>query len=195
MPGNGELETSDLELVRSAVAGDDRAFHALVDRHAPALFRSAMSLSRSRADAEDLLQETLIAAHRGLKNFAGRSSVRTWLVTILTRKAFKVLNRAKRRPAVFSLDAADPSPRAGDPRLPATGAGSIAAVEGRLDVMQVLQTLSDAHREVLVLQEIQGLSYDEIAAVLQMPRGTVESRIFRARAELRQRFSKDGLDK
>lgn len=195
MPGNGELETSDLDLVRSAVAGDDRAFHALVDRHAAALFRSAQALSRSRADAEDLLQETLIAAHRGLKNFAGRSSVRTWLVTILTRKAFKVLNRAKRRPAVFSLDAGENSPGRNDPGVSSTGAGSIAAVEGKLDVMQVLQSLSDSHRQVLVLREIQGLSYDEIAAILQMPRGTVESRIFRARAEFRQRYSRDVLKK
>jgi RNA polymerase sigma-70 factor, ECF subfamily len=195
VPADGELESSDLELVRSAVAGDDRAFHALVDRHAPALFRSALSLSRNRADAEDLLQETLIAAHRGLKNFAGRSSVRTWLVTILTRKAFKVLNRAKRRPAVFSLDADENSPKRNEPRSSATGADSIAAIEGKLDVMQVLQTLGESHRQVLVLREIQGLSYDEIAAVLQMPRGTVESRIFRARAEFRQRYSRATSDK
>src|SRR5205823_8114376 len=61
-------------------------------------------------------------------------------------------------------------------------------VERRLDVMAVLQTLSEAHREILVLREIRGLSYEEIAQVLGVPRGTVESRLSRARAEFRQRF-------
>ena len=179
---------SDQELVQSAVAGDERAFGTLVDRHAPALFRSALALSKNRADAEDLLQDTLIAAHKGLKNFAGRSSLRTWLVTILTRKAFKALKRAKSRPMSFSLEANESSQGRSDATSAVARDGSITTIEQRLDVVEVLKKLSDAHREVLVLRDIQGLSYDEIAQALQMPRGTVESRIFRARAELRQRF-------
>jgi len=183
------VEVSDLNLVRSAVAGDHRAFHALVDRHAPALFRTAMSLSRSRADAEDLLQETFIAAHRGLKQFAGRSSVRTWLHTILTRHAFKSLHRSRHHRAALSIDAMSDSPRA----VPADDSAmmrqaSSTSVDRRLDVMQTLQSLSDLHREVLVLRELQGLSYEEIATILKVPRGTVESRLFRARAEFREKF-------
>jgi RNA polymerase sigma-70 factor (ECF subfamily) len=184
------LEVSDLELVRSAVAGDDGAFHALVDRHAKALFRVALSLSRNRADAEDLFQETLVAAFRGLKNFAGRSSVKTWLLKILTRQAYKSWTRAKHRRTTLSIDAMDeqrPSNGAADGAL--TTQGATDDIERRIDVMALLQNLTDPHREVLVLREIQGLSYDEIAEVLGVPRGTVESRLFRARAEFRERFA------
>src|SRR5436309_1505087 len=75
--GDDGLEASDLELLRAAGGGDDGAFHTLVDRHAAALYRVAISMSRNRADAEDLMQETFVGAYRGLKNFAGRSSVKT----------------------------------------------------------------------------------------------------------------------
>jgi RNA polymerase sigma-70 factor (ECF subfamily) len=182
------LEVPDSELVRSAIGGDDQAFHALVDRHAPALFRSALALSRNRADAEDLLQETLVAAHRGLKGFRGSSSIRTWLSTILTRKAFKAIRRNKRRRSTLSLDAGDDvrDATASDPAM--LRKAHVPGVESRLDVMQVLATLPEPYREVLVLRELQGLSYQEIADVLNLPRGTIESRIFRARAEFRRCF-------
>ena len=182
------MEAPDLELVRSAVGGDDGAFHALVDRHAPALFRSALSLSRNRADAEDLLQETLVAAYRGLKNFAGRSSVRTWLLTILTRKAFKSLHRSRHSRNTLSIDAVDGSRNPEDADAAMVKYGATTRVEQRLDVMEVLKSLSPPHREVLMLREIQGLSYEEIAAILGVPRGTVDSRLARARAEFRERF-------
>src|SRR5438105_1683209 len=81
--GLSEQQDRDLELLRAAGDGDDGAFHALVDRHAATLFRVAMSMSKNRADAEDLMQETMVGAYRGLKNFAGRSSVKTWLVQIM----------------------------------------------------------------------------------------------------------------
>jgi RNA polymerase sigma-70 factor (ECF subfamily) len=182
------LEVSDSELVRGAIDGDDRAFHALVDRHAPALFRAALSLSRNRADAEDLLQETLVAAHRGLKGFRGSSSIRTWLSTILTRKAFKAIKRSRRRGTVLSLDAGDEQrdATAGDASM--MRREHVSGIDSRLDVMQVMAQLPPAYREVLVLRELQGLSYQEIADALSLPRGTIESRIFRARAEFRRCF-------
>jgi RNA polymerase sigma-70 factor (ECF subfamily) len=187
---------SDLELVRSAVKGDDAAFHALVDRLAPSLFRSAQTLSRNRADAEDLLQETFIAAYRGLKSFAGRSSVRTWLLRIMTRQAFKALHRTRHFRSTLSLDSLDSAPgrsgRASEMYGAMTTSGPATSVERKLDVLHVLRSMTIQHREVLMLREIQGLSYEEIAQTLGVPRGTVESRLFRARAEFRQRFETDG---
>lgn len=171
---------SDLELLRSAAGGDDQAFHALIDRHAKALFRVALSLCGNRADAEDVLQETFIGAYRGMRNFAGRSSVKTWLVQILTRQSHKSWRRSKNHRGSVALDA-----EASDPR-------SSSNLDDRLDVMQMLQSLSPPHREVLVLRHFQGLSYDEMARVLNLPQGTVESRLTRARAELRSRL--DGHD-
>jgi RNA polymerase sigma-70 factor (ECF subfamily) len=199
-------EASDLELLRSAGGGDDDAFHALVDRHAAMLFRVAQSLTRNRADAEDLLQETFVGAYRGLKSFAGRSSVKTWLVQILTRQAAKAWHRSRHHRNARSIDAAtdgagDESNGGGggrgryDDDRSLTSPSPTAAVDRRLDVMAVLKTISAPHREVLVLREIRGLSYEEIAQVLEVPRGTVESRLSRARAEFRATMTKgEGAD-
>jgi RNA polymerase sigma-70 factor (ECF subfamily) len=188
--GDDGLEATALELLRAAGGGDDGAFHALIDRHAAALFRVAMSMSRNRADAEDLMQETMVGAYRGLKTFAARSSVKTWLLQIMTRQAAKAWHRSRHRRATLSLHAPkdERSQQTRDDAALATRASST-AVERKIDVMQVLDAMSPAHREVLVLREIRGLSYEEMAQVLDVPRGTVESRLSRARAEFRERYA------
>jgi RNA polymerase sigma-70 factor (ECF subfamily) len=109
----------------------------------------------------------------------------------MTRQAYKVWRRAGRGGGTpVSLDIKHDGDRANsaqsDRAMSVPSADTV--VERQLDVMQVLRRLTDAHREVLVLREIQGLSYEEIAAVLGVPRGTVESRLFRARAEFRERY-------
>jgi RNA polymerase sigma-70 factor (ECF subfamily) len=186
-------DASDLELVRSAGSGDDDAFHTLIDRHAPTLFRVAQSLTRNRQDAEDLMQETFVGAYRGLKNFAGRSSVKTWLVQILTRQAAKAWHRSRHHRSARSIDPSSDDENTGggyDDDRSLTSESQTAAVDRRLDVMAVLKTISAPHREVLVLREMRGLSYEEIARVLEVPRGTVESRLSRARAEFREKLTK-----
>ncbi len=189
------MEDSDLDLLRAASGGDDGAFHALIDRHAAALFRVAMSMSKNRADAEDLMQETMVGAYRGLKTFAARSSVKTWLLQIMTRQAAKSWHRSRHRRATLSLHTSPSSDegaqRTRDDAALATRA-STSAVEQKIDVMQVLDAMSPPHKEVLVLREIRGLSYEEMAQVLNVPRGTVESRLSRARAEFRQRWEQGG---
>jgi RNA polymerase sigma-70 factor (ECF subfamily) len=182
--GDKELEESDVDLVRSAGRGDDQAFHTLIDRHADALYRVARSLSRNRADAEDLVQETLLCAYRGARTFAGRSSAKTWMLRILTRLASRSWRRLKKRGGpMASIDSAAAESDAALARDPGTG-----AVDHRIDVMEILNQLSEPHREVLLLREIGDLSYDEIARELGVPRGTVESRLARAREQFRQRF-------
>ena len=190
-------DASDLELVRSAGGGDDDAFHALIDRHAPTLFRVAQSLTHNRQDAEDLMQETFVGAYRGLKNFAGRSSVKTWLVQILTRQAAKAWQRSRHHRNARSLDVAGGGGNGDETSFNAveldramSSPSQTSSVDRRLDVMEMLRTISAPHREVLVLREIRGLSYEEIAQVLDVPRGTVESRLSRARAEFREKMSK-----
>src|SRR6266404_3674905 len=103
---NGEvcLEVTDLELLRSAGNGDERAFHALMDRHMKGLFRTAMALTSNRADAEDVVQETFIGAFRGLRRFDGRSSVKTWLIAILTRQAAKGWHRSRHSRSAMRID-------------------------------------------------------------------------------------------
>lgn len=173
-------EELEHQLVVRAAHGDAGAFHQLVDVHAQMLFRTAYAMVGKTADAEDVVQETFLAAYRGIGRFQGRSSLRTWLVSILTRQVL-MLRRKRRGKTMAGLETVDydavPGPRR-----------SSDAVDARLDVAQALAQLSEGHREVLVLRELEGMSYDEIAAALEIPRGTVESRLFRARQELKSRM-------
>ena len=183
------LEPSDADLLRSSSRGDERAFHALVDRHANALFQVAMCYSRNTADAEDLVQETLVSAYRGARGFAGRASVRTWMLTILTHHATRAWRKRQRR-AALSLDIPHAEQTYDDPAL--TSPPTSASVDHRLDVATILAQLSEMHREVLVMREIWNMTYDEIAQALDVPRGTVESRLSRAREAFRKRFDAGG---
>ena len=166
-------EADDIELLRRAGDGDSAAFHALVDRHAQRLYRLAVSLIGNAADAEDVLQETFIGAFRGLRSFEGRASVKTWLTRILVMQAGQWRRSRRRRkfePMGDSMAASGPSAEAG------------------LDVRAAIAQLSPEHREVVVLREFERMSYEEIAEALDVPRGTVESRLHRARSELREKL-------
>lgn len=173
------MDPTDRELVRRARSGDPGAFDALVSRHGPGLLRLAAGMLGQAADAQDVVQETLLGAFKGLARFDGRSAVRTWLVGILVRQASLHRRRGRRWPQ--PLDEASPPP------TPLRGEGTLAAADARLDLAAMLAALSEEHRQVLLLREIEGLSYDDIATLLGIARGTVESRIFRARQALRDR--------
>jgi len=173
------LCVTDLELVRRARQGDDACFHELVDRYAGLLFGLAFSLVGNASDAEDVLQETFLGALRGLGAFKGRCSVRTWLTRILLKQAARH-HRSHRARQTVSLD--DLS------GLSAQAARSSGETDVRMDVLAALETLSEEHRQVIVLREFQGMSYQEMAEVLGIPGGTVESRLFRARQELKERL-------
>lgn len=156
--------------VGPAAAG---GFEGLVDRYAQELYGLAYSMLGNGADAEDALQETFLAAFRGLGRFEGRSSLRTWLTGILVRQVALVRRRGGRRAAA--------------PVVPGDAAvcGGEAGVAAKHDAAALLAALSPEHRDVLVLREMRGMSYKEISEVLGVPRGTVESRLHRARAALR----------
>lgn len=177
---SAERARIDLALLRRAAAGDAPAFEELFERHAKSMHRLACLLVGSTADAEDVLQETWTGVYKALKRFEGRSSVRTWLTRILTTQV--ALWRRKRRGGVLSLQ----SPQLEAENLPHRQPSASRHADWQSDLEAALQKLSPDHREVVVLREIQGLSYDEIALSLAVPRGTVESRLHRARAELRK---------
>jgi len=179
------LRDVDLELVQRARNGDESAFCELVDRRSGALFGLALSLVGNIPDAEDVLQETFSGAYRGLRKFEQRSSVKTWLTRILVRQAAKT-RRSRHMRKMISLDRLSETSAAflKNPKA----APSTAQLDIRMDVLAMLDTLSPPHREVLVLRELKGMSYTEMASILDIPRGTVESRLFRARAQLRERL-------
>lgn len=179
------MEPEDTELITAAAGGDASAFHALVDRHADHLFRLASMLSRTAADAEDIVQETLIGAFSGLAKFNGRSSVKTWLSRILTRQAARAWHKSRRSRMSSQLD---DMVETGNSDAGLSIASATVSTDRKIDIGAMLARLSEEHREVLVLREMQGLSYGEIAEALDIPQGTVESRLHRARAEMRRRM-------
>lgn len=173
---------SDVDLVRKARDGDETAYHEMVDRYADDLYRLAFSLVGNAADAEDVLQETFLGAFRHVRKFQERASVRTWLSRILVKQAGRC-HRARARHKTVSLHG-----------LPDTSQGLVThgAASGepdtRMDLVAMLDGLSPMHREVIVLREFQAMSYEEMSDVLAVPRGTVESRLFRARQVLKERL-------
>lgn len=183
---------SDGEIVRRIRGGDASAFDVVVARHGDDLYGVAYSMVGNAADAEDVVQQALLGAYRRITSFEGRSTLKTWLISIVMNQASKAL-RSRRVRRALSLDAADEE---GGPSAAAAGAlaeaastpPATAAVDTQIDLVAMLATLSPDHRDVIVLREVQRMTYDEIAAALKIPRGTVESRIFRARRELRERF-------
>jgi RNA polymerase sigma-70 factor (ECF subfamily) len=190
------LRLEDFQLIQRIRRGEAAAFEDLVDRYGDDLFGLAFSLVGNRADAEDVLQQALLGAYRRIDSFEGRSSLKTWLVRILVNQASKA-RRSRRVRRSIPLDAGRGDGR-GDGRgeggngangVVVTTGPATAAVDSRLDLLAMLEELSPDHREILLLRETQQLSYDEIAEALGVPRGTVESRLFRARQELRRKFA------
>ena len=184
------MPTSEDELVTRLRRGDADAFRLLVEHYGDDLYRLACSSLGSEADACDLVQETLVGAFRGVARFDGRSSLRTWLLRILFNQASKARRSRRLRQAV-PLHTVDGSAGAGsgaDADRTLLQAPPQPALDARIDVMEMLQTLSTEHRQVLVLREIQRLSYGEIAEALGVPVGTVESRLHRARQDLLRKY-------
>jgi RNA polymerase sigma-70 factor, ECF subfamily len=171
------LDATDLDLLAEARAGDASAFEKLIDRHANALFGLAVSMVKNRADAEELVQETFAAAFANLEKFQGRSAVKTWICSILVNRAISL----RRRERIRQMQPLNDEGRG----FPGSRSAEH-AVDAKMDVNAVLKRLSEEHRQVIVLRELQGLSYEEIAETIGIPRGTVESRLHRARNELRQ---------
>jgi RNA polymerase sigma-70 factor (ECF subfamily) len=164
---------SDALLATRAADGDPAAFAAIVRRHAPVLRAFAIRLAGSHSDADDILQESLIAAWQQLPSLQQPDRLRPWLMTIVSRKA---TDRIRRSRPVSELDEA----RAQDE---ADGPESRAIASSRLEALSaVLDALPDGQRECWILKESAGMSYDEIADQLGVSVTVVRGRLARARA-------------
>jgi RNA polymerase sigma-70 factor (ECF subfamily) len=150
--------------------------------HSDALFRTALRFARNRSDAEDLVQDTLLKAYRAFDRYEPGTNCRAWLFKILTNTGINQHHRRARRPAEVEIEAIESLAAAPEP-LPELGAGDLDAFADLLDdeVKAALDTLPEPFRLVLVLSVLEGLTYKEIASVLDIPIGTVMSRLYRAR--------------
>lgn len=180
-----EPSADDAALLARLRAGDDRAFETLVITHQHRVFGVALRMLGDRAEAEDAAQETFLRAHRALAEFRGEARLSTWLYAIASRVCLDRLASGARR-----LERGD---EAALLRLAAPGADAAGALErGELEaaLQQAIAALPEERRLVVVLRDLEGLSYEEIAAALGVELGTVRSRLHRARLDLRAKLER-----
>ena len=158
----------------------DERFETDALPHLRALYGTAYRMTRNAHDAEDLVQETFLRAYRGFHRFEAGTNIRAWLFTILHRVRTDAFRRAGRAPrTVEMLD--------DGPAVPAPQEAMASGVE---DIERALAALPEVFRVAVILRDVEDLSYDEIAGVLDIPIGTVMSRIHRGRGLLRTALSK-----
>ncbi|HET8540374.1 MAG TPA: sigma-70 family RNA polymerase sigma factor [Anaeromyxobacter sp.] len=182
------MEASDATLLDRARTGDRRALEDLIGRHQRRVYRFGLKMCRDPEDAKDVLQETLLAAARTVKDFRGASSVSTWLYTIARSFCIKKRRRSKFAPEQEeSLDAREPGLEARQVTDPSRGPEDELAgrqVEAALE--RAIGELDPMYREVLVLRDVEGLTAPEVAEVMGLTVEAVKSRLHRARVAVRE---------
>jgi RNA polymerase sigma-70 factor (ECF subfamily) len=187
----------DRGLVDRARTGDAEAFEALVRRHQGWVFTLALRMVGDRAEAEDMAQEVFLKAYRGLKRFKGAARFSTWLYAIASHHCLNHLQARRRRPFRSGAGGEHRNAAGNDPpplldRLADEAPRADALLE-RADLLRVVQAelagLRQEQRIILILRDIQGLSYEEIAESLGLELGTVRSRLHRARTEMKARLT------
>ena len=179
-------QEQELRLVRRVQAGETEAFEDLVRAHEKTVYNLALRMTGNPQDAEDMAQEAFLKAYRSLPEFRGESKFSVWLYRIVSNVCLDHLRRQSRRPAV-SLTAEDEDGEEQQWDLPDESLSPERLLEQKLTreaVRAGLAQLPEEQREILLLREIKGLSYEEIGEILSLEPGTVKSRIFRARKRL-----------
>src|SRR5665213_55774 len=188
----GASEISDLTLVRRAQGEDVNAYDSLVRRYQERIYATIYHMTSNHEDANDLVQETFIKAYRALKSFKGDSSFYTWVYRIAVNKTINFLKQRKNR-TQMSLNDVDFNAE-NDPDLVAlvsdkTPRRDLGLVELQEKLNEAMQKLSEYHRMVVTLHDIQGLSHEEIGTIMDCNVGTVRSRLFYARQQLQAYLS------
>ena len=180
----------DRELVKRAQAGDTEAFRQLVERHQRRAFAIAIGLVRDENDAREIVQEAFLRVYRSLDRFKGGSSFFTWLYRIVTNLAIDLMRKPARReaelfdnpqiaddaqlfPFVSRIDGADPM-------------DVVRRREIAKRIQQALDALPPYHRAVIIMREVEGMSYQQMAEAMNVSKGTIMSRLFHARQKLQK---------
>jgi RNA polymerase sigma-70 factor (ECF subfamily) len=182
----------DRVLIEAAQSGDSRAFRQLVLRHQRRAFAIAFAMVRDENDAKDLVQEAFIRVYRGLDRFEGGSRFFTWFYRILTNLAIDLMRKPGRREVEHddgrtALDAAD---EADFPFISRIDGGEPLDVVHRRELAERLEAALEAlppyHRGVVLMREVEGMSYEEMAVAMNVSKGTIMSRLFHARQKLQR---------
>jgi RNA polymerase sigma-70 factor, ECF subfamily len=186
------VDTGDLGLVQRVQRGDKTAFDLLVRKYQHKVIKLVTRYMRDPADAEDVAQEAFIKAYRALPQFRGDSAFYTWLYRIAINTAKNAIVSRDRSPINFDLDMQNIEEsnsmqmRLADPETPES---LLQTEEIRTTVNEAIEALPEDLRTAIVLRELEGLSYEDIATAMECPVGTVRSRIFRAREAIDRRLS------
>jgi RNA polymerase sigma-70 factor (ECF subfamily) len=182
----GQPDDDELDLVERAKRGDRAAFGVLVERYQRRVVGVALAVVHNPDDALELAQETFVRAFQNLPRFEERSSLSTWLYRIAANLAIDFRRRENRHVLLRGEDAE------GELRKLPSSIGDAFTHTARTElnkrIREALEELTPEHRTVILLREVEGLSYDEISDIMQCPKGTVMSRLHYARSRLRGRL-------
>lgn len=183
---------TDVELVLKAQQGDVHAFDELVERYHGKIYGLTYNMTSNREDAEDLTQEVFVKAFQALPRFKGKSSFYTWLYRIAVNKTINYRKKRNRKRAL-SLDQFDQEIKTDEVYHDLTSKGSplrnVSLTELQKKMNEALQTLSEKHRTVVVMHDMQGIPHEEIAKVVGASVGTIRSRLFYARRQMQAELS------
>ncbi|HMP75828.1 MAG TPA: sigma-70 family RNA polymerase sigma factor [Kiritimatiellia bacterium] len=187
------LDPPDVELVARARDGDYSAYEELVRRYQRRVYALVYNMTSHKQDAEDMVQDVFVKAYRSLHGFKGDSSFYTWIYRIAVNRTINFLKKRKRKAGDVSLDDVDQAIER-DPDYVELRARESPVRDMTLNELQkklnaALQTLSEKHRTVVVLHDIQGLPHEEIASITNSSVGTVRSRLFYARQHLQRELA------
>lgn len=179
----------DSGLIQRAQTGDRAAFRELVERHERRAFAIALGLVRDENDAREVVQEAFLRVHRGLIKFHGGSSFFTWLYRIVTNLSIDLMRKPARRELELS-DRHEISDEQDSPFLARIDGADPLDVIRRKEIaariQQALDALPPYHRHVILMREVEGMSYEEMANAMEVSKGTIMSRLFHARQKLQR---------
>lgn len=191
------LVADDETLVRSCLAGDQKSYQLLVSRYQKKLFAVAYGMIHHTEDALDLVQETFLKGFRNLSNFQGQSSFYTWIYRVLVNLCIDFLRKEKRKVTQDYDDTMLQKAEEDGPVFALQGSSvyhnplqAVSNKELGQHIWNAIEDLSENHKLVILLREVEGLSYEEIADSLQCSKGTVMSRLHHARCRLRHALEK-----
>ena len=192
-------DADDQELVAAAQGGDRRAFQTLYQRYERKVYAVAYGFLRNQEDALDVVQEAFIKVHRYLPNFEGQSSFYTWLYRIVANLCIDHIRRSGRKRDVEFDDKIrhDGAGESSAKLIQIAALGNPAEAVRNKEILKAvresLSQLSDKHRSVIVMRELQGLSYADMAKSMECSKGTIMSRLFHARRNM-QKLLKERLE-
>jgi RNA polymerase sigma-70 factor (ECF subfamily) len=178
------IDSDEALLIKSAQKGNDAALEALLFAYEKKVYNVAYRFMGNEADAYDMAQEALIKIYKGLRTFRLESSFSSWVYRLTVNTCLDGLRKRKKSP--LSLDSTMESGVVIEDKNSGTPEEHALNIESREDIQKAINTLSDDHRITVVLRDIQGLSYDEIAETLSISIGTVKSRLSRGRQRLKE---------